>query len=69
MAHDHLFETRPPTTYIGSPGKTLIVIAGDGKVMLSPDVDLADLTALPRPYLLLLRELVNTAIYDQERGR
>jgi hypothetical protein len=48
-------------------GRTLFTIALDGKVTLAPDLTLGDVTALPLPYLRLLREIVNTAIYDKER--
>lgn len=49
--------------------KPLVIIGEDGKVTLRDNIDLEQVKTLPRPYLLLLREVVNTAIFDMERAK
>jgi hypothetical protein len=46
-----------------------MVIDPDGTVTLSPDLDFSKVKALPPDYLLMLREIVNTVLYDIERGQ
>lgn len=51
----------------GRLGFDIAVIHPDGRVTLSDQITLDDVKALPLPYLRVLREIVNTAIYDKER--
>ena len=47
----------------------ILTVRSDGKVNLSPDIDLTQVRTLPLNYLIILREIVNTAIYDLENGK
>lgn len=49
--------------------KEMFAVSVDGKVTLSPDLDLSDVQRLGLPYLLALREFINTAIYDKEQNK
>jgi hypothetical protein len=53
----------------GNEMKTLLTIRNDGKVTLSENIDLSDLQTLPLDYLRMVREMVNTAIYDNKGSK
>lgn len=59
----------PAALTIIPQGKTIFTISWEGRAKLSDDIDLSDLRAMPRDFLLGLREMINTALYDQERGK
>lgn len=50
------------------PQKPLLIFHADGRVELGKDLNLDDVKRLEMPYLKALREIINTAIYDKERG-
>jgi hypothetical protein len=59
---------QPGSVRLQQSGREIFRVSGEGAVWLAPDLDLAAVRALPLPYLLAVREMVNTAIYDRERG-
>lgn len=57
-------------TLTPSGTKTAIIFYhADNRVWIAPDLNLDDIRKLDRPYLFMLRELVNTVLYDLERER
>lgn len=48
--------------------KEIFRVAPDGRVELGKDLSLDALKSLDMHYLLALREMVNTAIYDKKHG-
>jgi hypothetical protein len=49
--------------------KPLVTIRNDGKVTLHESINLSDMQTLPLDYLRMMREMINTAIYDKENSR
>jgi hypothetical protein len=57
------------TLWFGFGAKPFLTISPTGKVTLDPSADLSQLRTLPLWALYALRELVNIAIYDQEKEK
>jgi hypothetical protein len=64
-SYEALFEFR----YLAEgKGGLVFMIHRDGRVELGRSIDLAGVKSMDMEYLKFVREVVNTAIYDKERG-
>lgn len=66
-----VFTNLPQTVSIfpGDSGQPLAIIHEDGRVILGPQVNVGNLADIELYWLRLLREIVNTAIYDKEHPK